>query len=295
MNVLSLFDGMSCGQIALERAGIKVDNYYASEIDKQAIKVTMANYPNTIQLGNALSLDFRTIAADLIIGGSPCQTFSKAGLKSGFNGVSGLVLEFVEAVKIIKPKWFLLENVNMKKENAAVISQALEVDYKAINSSNFSAQERLRYYWTNIPLSELPRNNETIADITGFNSSVPDGVCIIDSEIRRFTKRDYLLKIDKNGNLRPYQKDAKRSGISEIGTIRNPSQKSVSIIKSHAPKTYKSDPFSIYVLSPDECEDLQTVPRGYTSMVPMKKRYELLGNGWTVDVIAWILNPIDIL
>ena len=162
MKVLSLFDGMSCGQIALNRLGIKVDKYYASEIDKYAIKVTQANYPETIQVGDVCSLDpndFKDVG--LILAGSPCQGFSFAGKQLAFDDPrSALFFEFIRLLKEIKPKYFLLENVKMKKEYLQVISEQVSACYPEIpfgiephliNSSLVSAQNRQRYYWTNIP------------------------------------------------------------------------------------------------------------------------------------------------
>jgi len=158
MNVLSLFDGMSCGRIALERLGIKVDNYFASEIDKYAIKVSEANYPDIIQVGDITELDLSTLPKiDLIMGGSPCQGFSFAGKQLAFDDPrSALFFEFVRCVKELKPKYFLLENVRMKKEYLDVISEYMGVEPIMINSALVSAQNRVRYYWTNIPGIEQP-------------------------------------------------------------------------------------------------------------------------------------------
>ena len=158
MNVLSLFDGMSCGRIALERLGITVDNYYASEIDKYAIQVSQANYPDIIQVGDVTELDTSTLPKiDLIMGGSPCQGFSFAGKQLAFDDPrSALFFEFVRCVKELQPKYFLLENVRMKKEYLDVISEYMGVEPIMINSALVSAQNRVRFYWTNIPGIEQP-------------------------------------------------------------------------------------------------------------------------------------------
>ena len=158
MNVLSLFDGMSCGRIALDRLGIKVDNYYASEIDKYAMKVSEANYPDIIQVGDVTELDTSTLPnIDLVMGGSPCQGFSFAGKQLAFDDPrSALFFEFVRCVEELKPKYFLLENVRMKKEYLDVISEYMGVEPIMINSALVSAQNRVRYYWTNIPNIEQP-------------------------------------------------------------------------------------------------------------------------------------------
>ena len=178
MNVLSLFDGISCGQQALERSGIKVDNYFASEIDKYAIKVTMANYPNTIQLGSVVDVDgYKLPKIDLLIGGSPCQSFSFAGKRNGmstkteveiltlehylqlksekyeFEGQSYLFWEYMRLLNEVKPKYFLLENVEMGEKWEKVLSRAIGVNGIHLNSSLVSAQNRSRIYWTNIGLA----------------------------------------------------------------------------------------------------------------------------------------------
>jgi len=177
MNVLSLFDGMSCGQQALDRNGIKVDNYFASEIDKYAITVTMANYPNTKQLGSVVDVDGYSLPKiDLLIGGSPCQSFSFAGKRKGmatkdeqeiltldhylqlksegfeFEGQSYLFWEYMRLMYECKPKYFLLENVMMGEKWEKILSKAIGVNPIMINSSLLSAQNRQRLYWTNIGL-----------------------------------------------------------------------------------------------------------------------------------------------
>jgi DNA (cytosine-5)-methyltransferase 3A len=177
MKVLSLFDGMSCGQIALQRAGIKVDQYYASEIDKFAIKVTMANFPNTIQLGDVTKVNTKDLTGiDLLIGGSPCQSFSFAGKRKGmstkdeqeiltldhylqlksegyeFEGQSYLFWEYMRILHEVKPKYFFLENVIMSEKWERILSKAIGVNPIEINSSLVSAQNRRRLYWTNIGL-----------------------------------------------------------------------------------------------------------------------------------------------
>jgi site-specific DNA-cytosine methylase len=158
MNVLSLFDGMSCGMLALDRLGIKVDNYYASEIDKYAMQVSAANYPEIIQVGDITKLDLSTLPKiDLVMGGSPCQGFSFAGKQLAFDDPrSALFFEFVKCVEALKPKYFLLENVKMKKEYLDIISEYMGVEPIFIQSSLVSAQSRQRYYWTNIPGIEQP-------------------------------------------------------------------------------------------------------------------------------------------
>ena len=211
MKVLSLFDGMSCGQLALNRLGIKVDKYYASEIDKFAIQVTQANFPNTIQVGDVCNLkaeDYQDI--DLILAGSPCQGFSFAGKQLAFDDErSVLFFEFIRLLKEIKPKYFLLENVKMKKEFLEVITDQVSACYPEfqgkdlfggkiepilINSALVSAQSRQRYYWTNIPNIEQPEDlgivlrdileDDGQADLVGnggreaFKENIQKGTCL---------------------------------------------------------------------------------------------------------------------
>ena len=156
MKILSLFDGMSCGQLAIDRIGIKNYTYYASEIDKYAIQIARKNFPNTIHLGDVTSIKSANLPKiDLLIGGSPCQGFSFAGKQLAFNDPrSQLFFEFVRLLKELKPKYFLLENVRMKKEYLDIITKYLGVEPVLINSSLFSAQNRQRYYWTNIPFNK---------------------------------------------------------------------------------------------------------------------------------------------
>jgi DNA-cytosine methyltransferase len=160
MNVLSLFDGMSCGRLALDRLGIEVDQYYAAEIDKYAIQVTQENWPETIQLGDVTQIKAKDLPKiDLILAGSPCQGFSFAGKQLAFDDPrSALFFEFVRILKECNPKYFLLENVKMKKEFLDIITQQVGVEPILINSALVSAQNRQRYYWTNIPGVEQPEN-----------------------------------------------------------------------------------------------------------------------------------------
>ena len=165
MNVLSLFDGMSCGQIALNRANVNYDMYFASEVDKYAIKVAQANYPQTIQLGDVTKVDYTKLpigGIDLLMGGSPCQGFSVAGKQLDFDDPrSKLFFEFVRLKDELKPKYFLMENVPMKQDSQDIITKYLGVKPVTINSSLFSAQNRKRLYWTNIPF-EIPTEDKGI-------------------------------------------------------------------------------------------------------------------------------------
>jgi len=344
MRVLSLFDGMSCGQLALQKAGIKVDKYFASEIDKYAIKVTQSNFPGTVQLGDVQGVTSDQVGEiDLLIGGSPCQGFSFAGKQLNFDDPrSKLFFEYVRLLKELKPKYFLLENVRMKKESQDVISKYLGVEPIAINSSLVSAQNRYRLYWTNIPNVTEPEDKGIV-----LQDILEDGV----------TDRDKSHCIDANyfkgGNLKSYFEKHRRQlvfskdGLCHIGdadikgndTVRrvyhpegksptlttmggghrepkvlqiNPSKKaggkqpymqdrvfdlrgkSHALTASFAERTnVGGEGMEWRKLTPLECERLQTVPEGYTDHVSNTQRYRMLGNGWTVDVIAHIFGGIE--
>lgn len=161
MNVLSLFDGISCGQVALERAGIKAENYFASEIEESAIEITTKNYPNTIQLGDVNNHDKWDLPKiDLLIGGSPCQDISH--LKQGANGLNGdkssLFYQYLKTLEEVNPKYFLLENVVGRKDAINEITRLIGVEPILIDSKLLSGQKRRRYYWTNIPDVTQPKN-----------------------------------------------------------------------------------------------------------------------------------------
>jgi len=304
MNVLSLFDGMSCGQLALQRAGIQVENYFAAEIDKYAIKVTQANFPGTVQLGDVTAVDPDSLPdIDLLIGGSPCQGFSFAGKQLNFDDPrSKLFWEYVRLLNALKPKYFLLENVKMKKESMDVITEALGVEPIFINSNLVSAQNRQRYYWTNIPVSKLPDDKGIVlADI------LEDGH--VDRDKSHCIDANYF----KGGNLKSYFEKHRRqlvfskdgmchvgdAGISDkyayVNRVYHPSGKGPSLVASDGghlqPKVSKGTT-EYRKLTPLECERLQTVPEGYTNHVSNTQRYKMLGNGWTVDVVSHIMKGL---
>jgi len=304
MNVLSLFDGMSCGQLALERAGIPIDNYFAAEIDKYAIKVTQANFPETVQLGDVTAIDPDSLPdIDILIGGSPCQGFSFAGKQLNFDDPrSKLFWEYVRLLNALKPKYFLLENVKMKKESMDVITEALGVEPVFINSNLVSAQNRQRYYWTNIPVDKLPDDKGIVlADI------LEDGH--VDRDKSHCIDANYF----KGGNLKSYFEKHRRqlvfskdgmchvgdAGISDkyayVNRVYHPSGKGPSLVASDGghlqPKVSKGTT-EYRKLTPLECERLQTVPEGYTNHVSNTQRYKMLGNGWTVDVVSHIMKGL---
>ena len=270
MNILSLFDGMGCGQIALNRVGIKYDKYFASEIDKYAIQVTQKNYPNTIQIGSVLDVKGSDLPKiDLLFGGSPCQSFSRAGKGEGFDGESRLFWEFVRVLNEVKPTYFLLENVVMKKEWEDIITEALGVEPIEISSEKFVPQARRRLYWTNIPNVKQPDqveyNIKDFFDGDGFPSSC---------DVNRMFKRKKIF----NTLTATYWKGIRGSGRPAISTKEG---------------FLDDDRDAHRMLTPNECERLQTVPKDYTEGVSKTQRYKMLGNGWTVDVIGHIFKNIQ--
>ena len=362
MNVLSLFDGMSCGMIALDRLGIKVDNYYASEIDKYAMQVSAANYPEIIQVGDITKLDLSTLPKiDLVIGGSPCQGFSFAGKQLAFDDPrSALFFEFVKCVKELNPKYFLLENVRMKKEYLDIISEYMGVEPIFINSSLVSAQSRQRYYWTNIPNVEQPEERGIVLrDVLEDQPEQPtlmsdkfvarngDRNCMIDESkekasnlsameyVKNGRQGDYLAcdrygspqrvgtAMDINGHdilKRVYSPDGKsptvnacsggnnepkvvmgawRGRYNEDGSTSQKLElrkddKTNTITTVQKDNVLTKDEVYWRKLTPLECERLQTVPDNYTNHVSNTQRYKMLGNGWTIEVIAHILQNMEV-
>jgi len=294
INVLSLFDGISCGQIALNNLGFKMNKYFASEIDKLSIEITMNNYPKTIQIGDITKISSKDLPnVDLLIGGSPCQGFSFAGKQLNFNDSrSKLFFEYLRLLKEIKPKYFLLENVRMKKEYEKIITKYLNVEPILINSSKLTAQDRKRLYWTNIPNVKQPENKGII--LKDILDKYPDEKLFLKSEIskRYIPVKNY--KKDKNkscviGKLSKYQGDrvfdvdCKASCLSSSGG--NNGGGSCNIIID--PKTNKLRKLSVL-----ECQKLQGIPNNYLNNVKKNNAYKVLGNGWTINVIEHIFSNL---
>lgn len=300
ITVLSLFDGISCGQIALERVGIKVDNYYASEIKKKAVEVTQEHYPNTIQLGDITKLHYENGKLysekgvygvgeiDLLIGGSPCQDFSclkntRWGEANGYNGEkSKLFWEYLRLLREVNPKWFLLENVKMKKEYKDNISNILGFKPNRINSSLVSFQTRDRLYWTNI-------NNGIIPLPKDKHISLQDN---LDTEIDNLkeAKMNYTpsrIRMWNNG-----------SG-GKLGACRNITNSDkcncISRKQDRCPNSglIAYDNFARF-LTRTEIEKGQTLPLGYLKNCSYNQMCDLAGDGWTVDVIAHIFSFMDL-
>ncbi len=406
MNVLSLFDGMSCGQLAINRLGISYDNYFASEVDKYAMKVTMANFPNTIQIGDVREVKaslFSDTPITLMMGGSPCQSFSFAGKRKGmstkdniqilsldqylelkennfeFEGQSYLFWEYIRLLNEVKPKYFLLENVMMEERWEKVITKTIGVHPLDINSSLVSAQNRRRLYWTNIGLEpqglfgdleqtigqpkdigillkdileDNPNAKHYLSDKTlnyykkndadlkakniGFRFEPNEGEtkskCITTKEVGRM-ENNYIIchSTQKRSEDRPSVKDNKNAGDS--GQLSRDDGKTYCLDRANSmaievrkviqlnesKESHNQQPYQqnriydingispalqaqlpkgstmintsrIRRLTPVECERLQTVPDNYTNHVSDSQRYKMLGNGWTIDVIAHILK-----
>lgn len=366
ITVLSLFDGMSCGQLALQKLGIKVKQYYAAEIDKHAIQVTQHNFPNTIQLGDVTKVFAKDLPKiDLLIGGSPCQGFSFAGKQLAFDDPrSKLFFEFVRLKNECNPTYFMLENVKMKKEFEIIISKYMGVAPIKINSALLSAQNRVRLYWTNIAnepyglfgdmqcMIQQPKDKGILLrDI--LESDVPDkyylsekmlkwlskhsekrgtefkqldgnqkASCLTTTEAKQNLSNDYICVASRGRN--PESPKSRESGLNteqmleprtdgktncltsvqkdnlvceimgeKANTLtpdaylatgeRNRDENGKAVLTSMCDRRLRR-------LTPTECERLQTVPDGYTSIVSDTQRYRMLGNGWTVDVIAHIFS-----
>jgi len=294
MNILSLFDGMSCGQIALNKLNLNYSNYYASEVDLKAIRVTMDNYPDTKQIGDVRDVKSNLLPnIDLMLGGSPCQSFSFAGTKEGmvtedkieittleqylelknnnfkFKGQSYLFWEYVRLLNDIKPKYFLLENVMMNKKWRKVIDNTLGVEAIQINSNHFSIQNRKRLYWTNIPIDKYEDKGLLFKD---HYSKEYDENLILKGRGLNKLKRDRCRVYDINSDKLPTIMKEQESKPTDA------------IVIKHG-EIYRYP-------TREEAELMQTVPINYTKSVKYNDAMGMLGNGWTVDVIKHILKNI---
>ena len=383
--MLSLFDGISCGRVALERSGVPVANYYASEIDPHAIKIAKKNYPDTIHVGDVTKLEGRNLPQiDLIIAGSPCQGFSHNGAKLGFDDPrSRLFWEFVRLVGECQPTWWLLENVRMKQEWSNIITEAVGYEPILINSALVSAQRRMRLYWTNIPQNGLPVDKglvlrdileKPVADEQPMTDAEGKAYCLTatysrcgnattggayKSEIIHNTARHQRTCVQVVGQDREvntygrmcnvYSPEGKaptllanthghnpkvlirtpvdkseihgtkmigRANVSERSAsdrVYSTQHKSPCVISqppvkvgepvfeetAPASRNRKLDKMRVIkrenwrMLTPKECERLQTLPDDYTVGVSNTQRYKALGNGWTIDVIVHLIKSIS--
>ena len=307
MNILSLFNGLGGLPLACDRAGIKIENCYYSEIDKYANKVMEKHYPDAIALGDVTKwrewdIDWSEIG--LVGAGFPCQAWSVAGKQLGDKDERGMLfwttLEIIAHVLQHNPKAkFLMENVKMKKDFEQYITHHTEqalghVEKTLINSALVSAQNRNRYYWTNFEVTQPDDKGALLKDIIEdlpLNESMPDNVAVFSVK-----DNDRVGGITENGRgFRPHRSDTAKSGISELGRILKTNSKTDTLTTSHEPKLALNDDISdLYYrkLTPLECERLQTFPDGWTDCVSNTQRYKALGNAWTIDVIAHILKCI---
>lgn len=329
MNVLSCFDGMACGRLALERADIDIDKYFASEIDKYAIATAQKNFPDIIQLGNVEHWEMWNLPKiDLLLGGSPCQGLSFAGKRLNFDDPrSRLFFVYVDILKYLKSKnpdlKFLLENVIMKQEQQDIISEMLGVSPVMIDSSLVSAQSRKRLYWTDIPNVTIPEDMHIrLVDI--LETDVSDEYMLSSKALQ------YMDRTVKDGRSHWDFAHHSDSGMEKSHAVVTNLYKGVpynvlivrrlnqvgSLYKNNADagRIYSADGLArtlkgesggmggkmglyqigdvVRKLTPIECERLQTVPDNYTEGVSKTQRYRMLGNGWTVDVIAHIMKGL---
>jgi len=374
MNVLSLFDGMSCGQLALQRADIDVENYFACEIDKYAIQITQKNFPDTFQWGDVTKIKMPTKGSiDLLMGGSPCQGFSFAGHQLNFDDPrSKLFFDFIRVLDAVKPKYVLLENVRMSQKSQDIISEAIGFEPQALDSKWVSGQKRFRLYWwgklvgdyyKQIPIPPLEDKGIVLADILedlpfdeapnylkgtwcgrvrgDLVKSVDDDKahCLTASmykgQIPTFVKSKKPIQVGVANDIkgfdiikRVYSPQGKSPTLTTMqGGHRQPKVAIGRIVnrrldehgtrkdnqlelpfttqlevsdgaKSNCLTTVQKDnvvvseDFLYRKLTPLECERLQTLPDNYTEGVSNTQRYKMIGNGWTVDVIAHILKGI---
>lgn len=298
ITVLSLFDGISCGQLALERAGIKVKRYYASEIKEIAIKVTMQHFPETVQIGDVTKVKydrenkklitekgiFEAVDIDLVIGGSPCQNFSIARVSMGTKEIEGLegeksklFYEYLRILREVQPKYFLLENVKMKKESENELNEYMGVKGLHINSELVTFAKRPRIYWTNIPGVEIPEDKGV--SFQSFKDTDPE-YCR-EFKVKRTPSRERMWN---QGKGRETESNCENVTYSEkVGCITRK--------QDRCPNSglIECEDFCRY-LTRREIELAQTLPVGYTNALSYYQMQDVCGDGWTVDVIAHIFK-----
>lgn len=290
MRILSLFDGISCGRLALERVGVPIEVYYASEIEPNAIKVTQSHYPDTIQIGDVTKIDFHDYIGkvDMVIGGSPCQGFSVCGKQLAFNDErSALIKYFFEAIETIKPKYFLLENVVMQKQYERNISDILGVQPIRINAALVSPQQRIRLYWTNIPNvcqpEQIPNLNiGSLFDRPTLKISRPQGEA-------HFVREEPTTNVDKC-----YWYGYTGNSKNQTTTLYSVRGKHPTLTLNNSGNRYLIDG-EWYTTNIIGKELLQGLPENYTQSAGEGGehcREPLVGNGWCVPVIEHIFKHI---
>jgi len=279
MNVLSLFDGISCARVALDRAGIEVNAYMSAEIDKNAIKVSEKNYPDIIRVGSVVDLSVEG-EIDLLIGGSPCQDLSIAKKdRKGLEGNrSGLFWEYVRIKKECNPKWFILENVaSMPKADRDIITREMGVEPVMFNASLVSAQCRKRLFWTNIPFSLPVDRGILLKDILEVDVGAKTGLYKVGRDVGRRLVDGHRADHDTSV---PYERRIETREDDKCGTLTSVAKDNLVVGER------------IRKLTPIECERLQGLPDNYTEGVAMTHRYKCLGNAFNVDVVAHILSAL---
>lgn len=291
-NVFSAFDGISCGQQALLNLGIIPTNFYASEIDKNAIKICNKNFPNTIHLGDITKITKEQLLSlpkiDLLIGGSPCQGFSIAGKKLNFDDPrSKLFFEFVRILKILKPRYFLLENVKMNEESRNIITKYLKVKPVYIDSKIFSAQTRKRYYWTNIPINDLPAGcglliRDIIYDNSYCNFTLSDKVAA--TQLPRLN----CIQWDNTGANWKSQMDRGYYMFGKFGCITKMGSHGLNILLDYSKNLYRKT-------HPVEVERAMGLPDHYTDVPGLSHniRKAACGNGWEVNTISHLFKHLQ--
>lgn len=334
MNVLSLFDGISCAYIALQRTGIEINKYYASEIDKHAIAISKKNVPCRIDIGDVRTVQSLDDTIDLLVGGSPCQDLSIA--KKGRKGLDGerssLFWEYVRIKELVKPKYFILENVaSMPKADKDIISKTLGVEPILINASLVSAQSRKRLFWTNIPDVTLPEDRGILLkDILQPDAEVDERMVVdgksfcltatyshantteagVRNSVDRKQRTLVLLKQLKDHEFKQIGYFGEKSTTSGVGLYKighiEPDVQGNRVYSTEGKSTTLSakggglsggtglyDVGRIRKLTPIECERLQGLPDNYTQGIAKTNRYKCLGNAFNVDVVAHILSYIQ--
>lgn len=278
MNVLSLFDGMSCGQIALNNLGIKVDNYFASEIKKHAIQCTLDNFPNTKHIGDVTKVKGEDLPQiDLLIGGSPCQDFSRANaVRDGLKGMKSMLFyEYVRLLKETKPKYFLLENVIMDDLGYSTISDLLGTEPVRLNGSKVSGALRDRLFWTNIGPEWF--------DLFGNRKcAIPQPK---DKKITLQSVLDYGFTNKKKHNCLTLNCCSVRNKDSIINRLQTTGMTTV---------IYEDETFDlkkeIRYVNQNELERLHNIPEGYTKNITYRQANDLIGDGWTVGIVEHIMS-----
>jgi|GEM_PF-777650 len=286
MNVLSCFDGISCGQLALSRSGLQVDQYFSSEIHGKAIAVTQDNFPKTIQMGDIRTLNLENLPnIDLMLAGFPCQSFSGGGKQKGFDDDRGqLFFNLIDIFLAVQPKYFLFENVKMKRHYQDAISAEIGVEPILINSRLVSAQNRERLYWTNIPFIGLPTDKNV-----SWNDVRDDGYFASAMRGRRVDPEGCRSDYDMSIPIVQYIESRADTKTNCLSTISKDNVASVERYIRNPAKDIEWRYFSIR-----EMELLQTLPVGYTRSVSDAQARSLIGNGWTIDIIVHILSGIQI-